>query len=119
MRRLGITIRMSELPERLRQTIEQRGVISFAEYMERALYDPSGGYYRSSRAIGRRGDFFTSVSAGSFFGELLAFQFVHWFQSESKRNSFQIVESGAHDGRLARDILTSLGKHHRDAARTI
>ena len=38
--------------------------ISFAQLMEIALYDEEVGYYASGIAtIGRRGDFFTSVSS--------------------------------------------------------
>ena len=44
--------------------------------MELALYCPICGYYeREEDTIGRRGDYYTSVSVGSLFGELLAFQF--------------------------------------------
>ena len=32
------------------------------------------------REIGRRGDFFTSVSVGPVFGEMLAFQFAQWLE---------------------------------------
>lgn len=79
------------------------GVISFARFMELALYAPGLGYYeRAAQVVGREGDFYTSVSVGPVFGELLAFQFAEWMAADS---SFQIVEVGAHDGRLARDIL--------------
>ncbi len=81
----------------------------FAEFMQRALYDPQRGYYSSPHSqIGRRGDFFTSVSVGPFFGELLAFQFARWL--EALRNTalpLQFIEAGAHDGQLALDILSA------------
>ena len=84
------------------------GVITFARFMELALYCPNFGYYeRPDRIPGRKGDFYTSVSVGSLFGELLAWQFAEWLPAipgEAK----QIVEAGAHDGRLARDILSWL-----------
>jgi len=84
--------------------------MSFAEFMQRALYDPVHGYYiHSSAQTGKRGDFFTSVSVGPFFGELLAFQFARWMEKlPSALASVQCVEAGAHDGRLAFDILESL-----------
>lgn len=73
--------------------------------MELALYHPEHGYYeRRADRIGRAGDFYTSVSVGRLFGELLAFQFAEW-ASESGGGRFQIVEAGAHDARLAADIL--------------
>ncbi|HEX7577180.1 MAG TPA: SAM-dependent methyltransferase, partial [Verrucomicrobiae bacterium] len=60
--------------------------------------------------IGRRGDFYTSVSAGELFGQLLAFQFANWLETEvgSQKSEVRIVEAGAHDGQLAKDILTWL-----------
>jgi SAM-dependent MidA family methyltransferase len=76
--------------------------------MELALYCPKCGYYeREEDIIGRRGDYYTSVSVGSLFGELLAFQFAEWLQQDGMR----IVEAGAHDGDLARDILGWMRQH--------
>ena len=99
--------------ELIRQEIEVSGVISFARFMELALYAPATGYYERQREnVGRRGDFITSVSTGSLFGELLAFQFAAWLEelpvAKAKR---QIVEAGAHDGKLAADILHWLQRH--------
>jgi SAM-dependent MidA family methyltransferase len=71
-----------------------------------ALYEPGLGYYRRGvRRIGRRGDFFTSVSVGPLFGKLLA-EFVRqtWTRMGRPR-PFTIIEQGAHDGTLARDVL--------------
>ena len=47
--------------------------------MEMALYCPDFGYYELEKdTIGRRGDYYTSVSTGELFGEMLAFQFAEW-----------------------------------------
>ena len=63
----------------IREEIRLHGVISFARFMELALYCPETGYYETRQDnVGRGGDFITSVSAGSLFGELLAFQFAAW-----------------------------------------
>ena len=44
--------------------------------MELALYCPNLGYYeRTPDSVGRSGDFYTNVSVGRVFGELLARQF--------------------------------------------
>jgi SAM-dependent MidA family methyltransferase len=54
----------------------QAGPISFARFMELALYCPELGFYeRFPHRIGRTGDFYTSVSVGPLFGRLLAFRF--------------------------------------------
>ena len=92
------------------ETIKQGGVLPFARFMELALYCPKLGYYEAKKdSIGRRGDYYTSVSVGSLFGELLAFQFDEWLQDLTNQDSkLRIVEAGAHNGQLALDILTWL-----------
>ncbi|MBA4146522.1 MAG: SAM-dependent methyltransferase [Verrucomicrobia bacterium] len=88
--------------------IEKSKSISFARFMELALYAPELGYYEHKERVGRAGDFFTSVSVGSLFGELLSYQFAEWLGDDSSGSSPQILESGAHDGQLACDILLRL-----------
>lgn len=93
----------------LRDRIAAHGPVTFAWFMEQALYDPNAGYYGSGRAaIGRRGDFFTNVSVGPLFGMLLARQFVDLWQRLNEPRSFTVVEQGAHDGTFARDALDFL-----------
>jgi SAM-dependent MidA family methyltransferase len=76
--------------------------------MEQTLYHPEHGYYSSDRAaIGRRGDYFTNVSVGPLFGELLAAQFAEIWERLGKIGKFTIVEQGAHHGKFARDVLES------------
>jgi SAM-dependent MidA family methyltransferase len=102
--------------ERIREEIGQTGTISFARFMELALYCPETGYYEKKKDIvGRQGDFITSVSVGSLFGELLAFQFAQWLDELSRgRKKLNIIEAGAHDGKLAADILNWLQLHKPD-----
>jgi SAM-dependent MidA family methyltransferase len=74
--------------------------------MELALYCPESGYYETKRDnVGRSGDFYTSVSTGVLFGQLLAFQFVEWLEELKTSSPLCLVEAGAHDGKLAGDIL--------------
>ena len=76
--------------------------------MEQVLYHPEHGYYSSGGcAIGRKGDYFTNVSVGPLFGELLTAQFAEIWEELGKINDFVIVEQGAHDGQFARDVLES------------
>lgn len=76
--------------------------------MELALYCPKIGFYEWTQpTIGRAGAYYTSVSVGALFGELLAFQFARWLEELPVRPA-QLVEAGAHDGRLAADILAWL-----------
>src|SRR5882724_8824431 len=112
---------MNALGRQLRESIQHHGPMPFAEFMLCALYDPDHGYYSRARGqIGKRGDFFTSVSVGAFFGELLAFHFARWFETMPRSGSrFQIVEAGAHDGRLAQDILEALEEHDPSLFRSV
>lgn len=90
----------------IRAEIEKRGPQSFAWFMQQALYHIDRGYYSSGRcAIGRKGDYFTNVSVGPVFGQLLAAQFVEMWERLGKIEKFVIMEQGAHDGQFARDVL--------------
>ena len=103
------------LIELIRAEIEARGPQSFAWFMQQALYHPEHGYYSSGRcAIGRRGDYFTNVSVGPIFGQLLAAQFAEIWERLGKIDNFVLVEQGAHDGDLARDVLQSTRKRWPD-----
>jgi SAM-dependent MidA family methyltransferase len=99
-------MQMNRLAEVIRREIlAQGGVIPFVRFMELALYCPNLGYYETKTdSVGRRGDFYTSVAVGSVFGQMLAFQFAEWFEA-LKVPKFHIVEAGAHNGELAKDIL--------------
>ena len=95
----------------IRAEIEKRGPVSFAWFMQQALYHPEHGYYASGRcAIGRTGDYFTNVSVGLLFGQLLGAQFAEIWERLGKIDDFMIVEQGAHDGQFARDVLQSVQK---------
>ena len=96
------------LVESIRATIRQSGPVTFAWFMEQALYHPECGYYSSGRAkIGRGGDYFTSVSVGPLFGRLMAAQFAEIWEALGRPDDFTIVEQGAHRGDFARDVLSA------------
>jgi len=111
---------MSTPDEIIRREIAERGVLPFARFMELALYCPNSGYYETEKDNpGRRGDFYTSVSVGELFGQLLAFQFSEWLEElilsrVTRHSSLCLVEAGAHDGRLAADILKWLQAHRSE-----
>ena len=90
------------LIEEIRREIAAAGGrVTFARFMELALYHPKLGYYTSGTArIGKTGVFFTSVSVGPLFGRILAQQFRQWQVAE-------VVEVGGHRGQLREDILAA------------
>jgi SAM-dependent MidA family methyltransferase len=97
------------LADRLAAEIAASGPLRFDRYMARALFDPALGYYASGRArIGRKGDFYTSVSVGRMFGRVLAAQCIEVWERMGRPSRFDIVEQGANDARLATDILDAL-----------
>ena len=81
------------------------GWISFARYMELALYAPGLGYYSAgARKLGKAGDFVTAPEISPLFGQTLARQ-VH----QIVRAGFdEILEVGAGSGALAATLLEEL-----------
>ncbi|MER3492167.1 MAG: hypothetical protein C4323_07435 [Mastigocladus sp. ERB_26_2] len=95
------------IADRIANSPNQR--ITFATYMDMALYHPDYGYYSTQAVnIGKQGDFFTSVHLGPDFGELLAEQFVQMWEILGQPVPFSLVEMGAGQGHLALDVLNYL-----------
>lgn len=89
--------------------IKSEGRITFADFMEMALYYPDEGYYTNRRGlIGARGDFYTAPHLTPLFGELLARQFAEMWERLGHPEPFTLVEMGAGQGLLAGDILSQL-----------
>jgi SAM-dependent MidA family methyltransferase len=106
--------------QKILKRIDDKGPLDFAEFMTHALYDPKLGYYaRNTSQIGRKGDFFTSVSTGPLFGELLARRFIRHWHKIGKPQRWRVIEAGAHNGTLACDILTAIQKISPQAATTL
>jgi SAM-dependent MidA family methyltransferase len=96
----------SEERNPIQALIAERGSVRFRDFMELALYHPAHGYYGAGRArLGRAGDYFTNVSVGRVFGELLAGEFFAMWEGLGKPAEFTIVEQGANDGTFAEDVL--------------
>ena len=94
------------LAERLiRRRIARRGPITFAEYMARALHGPGGYYTRAGR--NPLDDYYTSPQVHPAFGALLAVQLFQCWTLLGRPTPFVVVEAGAGDGLLCRDILTA------------
>ena len=81
------------------------GWISFARYMELALYAPGLGYYTGgSRKFGSEGDFLTAPELTPLYGQALARQVAQVLAASAP----QVIEVGAGSGRLAADLLMAL-----------
>ena len=97
----------TQAEETIREEIRREGRVTFARFMDLALYSP-GGYYPAVRAQpgGRLKDFVTSPATHPAFGWLLALQLNEVWEHMERPDPFWVVELGAGDGLLCRDILT-------------
>ncbi len=81
------------------------GWLSFARYMELALYAPGLGYYMAgARKLGRDGDFVTAPEISRLFGRSVARQ----IEQLGRLGLDEILEIGAGSGALAADLLIEL-----------
>ena len=92
------------LEERLVRTIRERGPLTFAEFMDVALYDPDEGFY-AKPPVGREGHFWTSPHVSPAFADLLARQLAEVWETLGRPVRVDVVELGAGDATLARQLL--------------
>ena len=99
---------VQDIREEIVDLINVKGKITFADFMELALYHPEYGYYTSGKEkIGKRGDYYTSSDVHSVFGELIARQLEQMWRLLGS-NRFTVVEIGAGKGWLCHDILSCI-----------
>lgn len=95
--------------------IRQHGPVSFAWFMDAALYHPEFGYYRQpERKPGRGGDFITAPELHPFFGNTLARQVAETWDALGQPHHLVVREHGASSGGLAYDILVALAEKAPD-----
>lgn len=100
----------NELASIIKSLIRDCGPITFAKFMNLALYHPEYGYYSSGRAkIGKEGDYYTSPYVHPAFGETIS-RFISRTYDVVDAPVFTVVEMGAGKGFLALDILDSIKK---------
>ncbi len=90
-----------------REIQQAGGWISFARYMELALYAPGLGYYSAGAAkFGAAGDFVTAPEISTLFGITLAQQLADLLSPGMP----DLLELGAGSGKLACDLLLELAR---------
>jgi len=103
---------ITPLDQKIRNLITERGPIPFRDFMQASLYDEHGGFYAGqNQRVGKQGDFITSVSIGQCFGLILARRLAKYWQDIGKPETFHIMEPGAHNGALCKDILIEVQQH--------
>lgn len=100
--------------EAIREVIAREGKVSFAKYMELALYHEAG-YYGQSVKIGGSGADFYTASQFPLFGFTLGHYILQKWLSDNKPARLQIVELGAGQGELAEHICAYLARSLPDS----
>lgn len=96
------------------------GRITFARFMELALYHPRHGYYLApERRPGRGGDFLTAPELHPFFGFALARQIIDCWERLDRPEPFVVREYGAGVGGLAYDVIAGLTEERPEIARAL
>jgi SAM-dependent MidA family methyltransferase len=104
-----------DLVARIHDEIARDGPMTFARFMELALYDPGGGYYRSEAARpGRDGDYLTAPEAHPIFGAALARAVADAWDQLGRPAPFILREHGAGTGTLAAAILAGVARERPD-----
>ncbi len=96
------------LVELIRSEIERHGPITFARFMELALYHPEHGYYYTALRAGRGGDFLTAPETHPIFGWTLARQLDELWRLLGRPDLFILREYGPGAGTLAVTLLEGL-----------
>jgi SAM-dependent MidA family methyltransferase len=96
----------AQLADLIRSDIAaQGGWITFARYMELALYAPGLGYYTAgAHKFGEAGDFITAPELSPLFGRTVARQVAEIIAQSAPH----VMELGAGSGKLAADMLAEL-----------
>ena len=98
----------SALADTLRERIRREGPISFADFMEAALYDPEDGYYARGARIGEGGDFVTSPAVSPAFASAIARRFAA--DAERLDGPVRFVEVGSASGPFLAAFSAALGR---------
>jgi SAM-dependent MidA family methyltransferase len=107
--------RSMELDSLVRSEIQAGGPMTFARFMELALYhDPLGYYCATPMATTRRGDFLTAPETHPVFGALLA-RFAFAAANGLNVPGFTVVEQGAGTGSLAASVVNYWRAAYPDA----
>ena len=108
------------LVARIHAEIERDGPITFARFMDLALYDPDGGYYRAAAARpGRAGDFLTAPEAHPIFGAALARAVADAWDRVERPAPFVLREYGAGTGALGLAIVNGVRDERPDLAEAL
>ena len=101
---------VSPLAVQLRERITREGPMTFRDWMNAALYDPTYGYYcrADHQKWGREGDYRTSPERSPLFAATFARYFAKLYEQLGAPTAWTIVEAGAGEGRFAQRLMQTL-----------
>jgi len=103
---------MKQLEDKIKLFIQNNGPITFAKFMDFALYDREYGYYtRHSNKFGKSGDVYTSPTVHRAFGQVIS-NFIVRFYEIINEKTITVIELGSGSGYLALDILNTLKRNN-------
>lgn len=103
------------LVERIAAEIRRSGPMTFARFMQRALYELGIGYYETEASgPGRAGDFLTAPESHPIFGWTVARQLEEVWRLLDRPGRFVVREHGAGTGALAVGVLDGLTRSGSD-----
>ncbi len=107
---------MAELEQRISERIQGEGPISFAAYMQMALYEPGCGYYVSgAHKMGwEEKDYATSTDLSTLFATCMGHQLQRMWEQLKRPHPFIALEQGAGRGHLAQGIRAWAEKESPD-----
>lgn len=99
---------MSGLRERLVARIRAQGPLTFAQFMEAALFDPDAGFYTRGPGIGQGGHFATAAMAHPAFADAIVKEAAATWEALGRPRQFRVTEAGPGTGGLARRVSEGL-----------
>ena len=107
---------MMELQQRIIERIQREGPLSFAAYMQMALYEPGCGYYVSgAHKMGwEEKDYATSTDLSALFATCMGHQLQRMWEQLKRPHPFIALEQGAGRGHLAQGIRAWAEKESPD-----
>jgi SAM-dependent MidA family methyltransferase len=99
-----VAVACENLLELIRAEIRSQGPITFARFMDLALYSPDFGYYRVQHPFGPSGDYYTASQLQPVFGELVAALIEKLSRAEHAPDPYSVLDLGAGPADLAKSL---------------